>query len=370
MSEIVVCTIITKNYLADARTLAETLEKHNPGSKLFVLLADHVDDYFDPKSEPFTLIQLEDLDEPTLDAMCFYYKPFELCCALRGALHEYMMKRTHYDRWIFLDSDIMICHSLDGIFDQLGKTSILLNPNCTKPVNVEFASDYELVFLDYGLYSGGFLGLRRTTESQKFISWFKERLRYYALDAVPSGQYLDQLWLNFVPLYFSSVDFLLDAGANIAFWNLFERKFEKTADGTITVNGEPLLFVHFSNWNMKDQAPKRVLKYASKCDAKILGFWEEFTTSYRNRLLANGYETVRRYPYAFSHFRTGERISRKMRLLYREDVMRGKKLASSPFDDYHYFRKRLRQINPALIYKTGKRFVKRAAEYLGYSKTR
>ena len=58
MSELAACTIITKNYLPYARTLANSLAKYNSNITLYVLLADRVDDYFDPSLESFKLIYL------------------------------------------------------------------------------------------------------------------------------------------------------------------------------------------------------------------------------------------------------------------------------------------------------------------------
>ena len=120
MNELAVCTIITKSYLPYARTLAGSLARYNPNVNLYVLLADEVDNYFDPSLEPFKFIYLEDLSEPKIvEQMCFYYTPFELCCGLRGLLHEYMLEKTDVQKWLFLDSDIMVCNPLTVIFNQL-----------------------------------------------------------------------------------------------------------------------------------------------------------------------------------------------------------------------------------------------------------
>ena len=54
------CTAITKNYLAFARVLGLSLLEHDPGSRLYVLLADRLEGAFDPSHEPFTLIHLAD----------------------------------------------------------------------------------------------------------------------------------------------------------------------------------------------------------------------------------------------------------------------------------------------------------------------
>ena len=182
MSKNAVCTVITKSYLPYARTLASSLAEHNPDVDLYVLLADKVDGYFDPALEPFKFIYLEDLsDTQTVEQMCFYYTPFELCCALRGFIHEYMFEQTNAQKWLFLDSDIMIFNSLDVIFEQLENSSILLTPHRIVPLPIAHVG-YEINFLKNGLYNAGFLGLQRTNISQKFISWFKDRLKSFSFN--------------------------------------------------------------------------------------------------------------------------------------------------------------------------------------------
>jgi hypothetical protein len=184
MNELAVCTIITKSYLPYARTLASSLAKYNPDVILYVLLADKIDGYFDPSLENFKFIYLEDLPcTEEIEQMCFCYTAFELCCALRGVLHEYMFDKTNIQKWIFLDSDIMIFSPLDVIFEQLGTTSILLTPhNSIIPIDDKYIASCEISFLKCGLYNAGFLGLNRTDTSKKFIVWFKNRLKNFAFD--------------------------------------------------------------------------------------------------------------------------------------------------------------------------------------------
>ena len=118
--DIAYCTIITKSHLAFARSLADSLATWNSQSKLNVLLADQVDGYFNPDNEPFHLIKIEELnDQVDIGRMCLYYTPLELCFCLRAWLHEYMFEKTGYKKWIYLDSDILVYHSLKIIFDQI-----------------------------------------------------------------------------------------------------------------------------------------------------------------------------------------------------------------------------------------------------------
>jgi hypothetical protein len=372
MTAIVACTIITKNYVAYARTLALSLAEHNPGSTLYVLLADRLDNYFDPQNEPFKLIQLEELsNQKVVEDMCFYYTPFELCCALRGMLHEYMFEKTDAQSWLFIDSDILVCNSLEGILRQLETTSILVCPHCTTTVEIKFVRHHDLTLLQMGVYNAGFLGLRRTSTTREFISWFRERLQLYGFNKPTQTQYVDQLWLNFVPLLFKDVSLLLDPGANLAYWNLYERVVEEEEHGKITVNGQPLLFFHFSRWNISNPRSITAVDSRIKYDPMLMYEGKDFPAlsklgeMYRDRLIANGYETSRQYPYAFSHFESGELITPAMRSKYFDSLKQGRTYEASPFANYSYLSSVLGMKGfKSILRKAGKQVVKAVNEIL------
>ena len=349
MSKNAVCTVITKSYLPYARTLASSLAEHNPDVDLYVLLADNVDGYFDPALEPFKFIYLEDLsDTQTVEQMCFYYTPFELCCALRGFIHEYMFEQTNAQKWLFLDSDIMVYNSLDIIFDQLENSSILLTPHRIVPLAIDHV-DYEINFLKNGLYNAGFLGLQRTSISQKFISWFKDRLKSFAFNdffeqtILYRGLFVDQLWLNLVPLYFDEVSFCLEPGANLGHWNLFGKTLSKDKLGNINVDQKPVLFVHFSGWDINNT--NKVSKYAPMYEQDSPSLWSEISKNYRDKLIVNGYEKFINYPYAFNYFHNGEFLTTTMRRQYYNNFDHDEDLKHSPFSNEIYCQLRPKLIN-------------------------
>jgi hypothetical protein len=347
MSDVDYCTIVTKSHLSYARVLAKTLQEHNPNSKFFVLLADQRDEYFDPENEPFDLITLEELDnQEDIQRMCFYYTPSELCFCLRAWLHEYMFQNSPFEKWIYLDADMIVCHSLNRISDQLDHTSIMLSPhliNIDPPQSIDVKAIRRLesyLLRNGGIYNGGFLALRRTEESEAFIRYFKDRLRMYGFDNRPM-QSGDQFWLTCVPLYFRDVSVLRDPGGNLAYWNLFERNIKQDSSGEIRVNGEPLLFFHFAGFDMN--TPHKLTTYALSSELKIVpSSIAKLAKNYRRLLIDNGYEVSSNYPYAFAKFKSGQIITPMMRRLYFEDFYRGKTCEGSPFEQYDYFKTRLR----------------------------
>jgi len=336
-----VCTIITKNYLAFARALSYTLRKHNPDCGLYVLLADRIDGYFDPKQEPFTTICLDDLPaQEQIKQMSFYYTAFEFCCALRGLLHEYFYNQKIAQKWIFLDSDILIYNSFDEIFSQLEQTSILLNAHLDKPINQPDVNNIEPSILVSGLYNAGFIGLRRCNETEKFIAWFKDRLINYCFNrrgkGISSLLFVDQLWLNYVPHFFKDVSFLVHPGANVAYWSLSSKQLIRRGE-CYFIDNKPLLFIHFTGWNINH--PLRISRYLSSSINDLI--WKELGDSYKKLLLRFGYEETIRFPYAFNSFSNGQEITPEMRYLYYENLAQNDVFGTNPFANNQYFNKSL-----------------------------
>ncbi len=337
MEPIAVCTVITKNYLAHARVLAHSLVAHNPGSKLYVLVADSPDGYFKPNAEPFETLFLQDLQHPEAVAdMCFYYGALELCCALRAALHEYMQRKTSHSRWALIDPDVLICSSLQPAWESMKDHSVLLTPHALSPCEDNGQYLLERTFLGHGIYNGGFVGVTRCPESGEFIAWFQKRLMNHCFSAPSSNQFVEQLWLNLVPLFFPKTGVLKHPGVNVARWNLHERALVEVSPGRFLSNGEPLIFFHFSGFD--PMVPGKLSRYSNQLttDPPALA---RLTEIYRSKLFENGYPETIRYPYTFSRFSTGEPVTSTMRHVYNYELMIGKRhFHGSPFDNAPYFR--------------------------------
>jgi hypothetical protein len=335
MSQRAACTIITANYLAYAATLAETLALHNPGLPLYVLIVDPPQGFDRHQFTTFKPLYLDDFKASHLiEQMQFYYTASEFCWSLRGVLHEYMLEHTTYESWVFLDSDMMVSGSFDPIFQQLDQCSILLNPHFHKTGYLPAGSWIELSVLRVGKFNGGFLGLRRSPAARHFIPWFKERLNRFAFDE-PRFEgmhvlYADQLWLDFVPTHFQEVEYLRHPGANLAHWNMFERDVVLHSDNSVTVDGEPLIFTHFSGWNIEqpDEVSRHSPMYRHQA---VSSAWANLGEEYRRRLIHHGYYAFIQWPYGFGTFDDGQPILREQRRLYYNDWRYGTYPVDAPF---------------------------------------
>jgi glycosyltransferase involved in cell wall biosynthesis len=134
--------------------------------------------------------------------------------------------------------------------------------------------------------------------------------------AFDRGLFVDQRWVDLVPGLFSSVTIHRDPGCNVAYWNLYHRHVEYS-DGEHTVNGSPLKFYHFSGFypDHPDVVSKHQTRYTFRDIPVVKGLFD----GYQDRLYANGYETVRHWPYAYdSQNIVGVRLPDAARALWRE----------------------------------------------------
>jgi len=175
----VICTIVAKNYLPQARCLTESFLEHHPEGQVFVLLVDKIDGYFDPLQEQFTTIELKDLDIPELKSMVNRYKIIELCTAVKPFFLQYLFDRYKYNKICYFDPDIYFYQSVeDEIWKKLDRDRIILTPHLLAPIDDECYPN-EIAIMQAGIYNLGFIGLRKHTEVEKLLSWWHSKLVKY-----------------------------------------------------------------------------------------------------------------------------------------------------------------------------------------------
>lgn len=306
------CTIISKNYLSFARTLADSLRKFHPDVPLFVLLVDRVDGYFNPENERFYLVGLNDLNIPNLSGFCFKYTILELNTAVKPYFLKYLFRLHGITKLLYFDPDILILENLSVLFELLKTHAIVLTPHLTAPIEDHLLPG-ELEILRAGTYNLGFIGVSNTTVAESFIEWWENRLYDQCEMAPERGMHVDQKWIDLVPGLFDDVYILREPGYNVAYWNLHSRKIH-FADGKARVNGQPCYFFHFSGLDPINISA--VSKHQDRFDIDNVGAARRLFESYRDLLLANQYKESRRWPYAFDRLDDGTRISDLARSIY------------------------------------------------------
>jgi len=315
----VIGTIVAKNYLAQARCLTESFLAHHPDGRVFVLLVDRPDGYFDPAQEAFTTVLAEEIGIPQFTAMTFRYTLLELSTAVKPFFLQYLFATYDYDALCYVDPDIYFYRRADDvIWDVLREHSILLTPHLTGPLDDVYLPN-EVEILRSGAYNLGFIGLARSPQTVELLDWWAGKLTRYCIINHDRGFFVDQRWIDLVPGRFPGVTIQQDPGCNVAYWNLPHRHVAR-ADEAVLVNGRPLTFFHFSGYS--PDRPAILSKFQTRYSFDDLPDVHVLFEGYRARLLANGYDAVKPWPNVYSQLSAdGVRIPDAARWLWRDSEL-------------------------------------------------
>jgi hypothetical protein len=198
---------------------------------------------------------------------------------------------------IFLDPDIMVYSSFTKLEKELEASDIIIIPHFITPLNDDKLQAEE-DFLNSGLYNLGFIGINNTGVGCKMIDWWAERLLNKAYIDFKRGLFNDQIWINFVPLFFTPVKIFTHPGYNMAYWNLHERRLSKKTEEYFINDKYPLVFYHFSGFNplIPDLLSKYQNRFTFEARSDVLELFKE----YSDQLFLNGFKSYINYPNDFA----------------------------------------------------------------------
>jgi len=248
-------TLCSNNYLAQAKILGDSLQKFNPDCQLIIGLTDEFNQGIDYSFfKNFTLVPVAEIGIVNFDSLWKKYNIIEFNTCVKASFFKYLFK-TYPDEqcFFYFDPDIAVFHSLAVLEQELEQSNILLTPHIHSPIPLDGKRPTENLFLNYGIYNLGFIGVKRSDVTRNFLDWWEERTLTTGFDRPCHGIFVDQLWINQVPIFYDKVKILSGYGFNAAPWNLHERTIAVYNNGLTTMNdGSPLYFFHFSNFKFSD----------------------------------------------------------------------------------------------------------------------
>lgn len=297
-------TIIARNYLAHARVLMASVAEHHPGSPRLVVLADEINDCFDPAQEAFRVIHSTELDLPDAAWFHFRYNTLELTTAVKPFAMRKALELLGVESVVYLDADITLFSPLEPVTAALAEGSIVLTPHLLRAVDSDGLA-VERQLLRTGAYNLGFIAVRGDAEGQSFLSWWSGRLSEHCLIDLAAGLFVDQKWIDLVPGLFDGVRILREPGLNVAWWNLAERQVSLEG-GRYRAAGEPLYFFHFSGFD--PERPDSLSKHATSGRAGAAGQVRELLANYTALLLRNGHSHGKRWKPSYEAFPDGSAL--------------------------------------------------------------
>jgi len=316
MAELIFFTIVSRNYLAYALTLMQSVAAQYPDSKRYLCLADERADDPALDTDLFETVTIDQLGLPHFDAFVFRYDIMELNTAVKPYMFEWLRMRHSQAGLVYLDPDIYVLRPLDDVtqaFDE-GKLAVL-TPHLNAPLPDDGRFPTELSLMRTGVYNCGFVAINAAhPHSAALIEWWSRKLEFDCFVDLEAGLFTDQKWMDMAPALFPDVAVLRHDGYNVAYWNLVSRPVARAGDGGYTANGIPLVFAHFSGVNLGE--PDIYSKHQNRFDAAGIGGLRPLYGEYLGRLRHNGHPQHAVKPYAYGHFPDGEKIAPALRRAY------------------------------------------------------
>ncbi|MEZ0539172.1 glycosyl transferase [Fibrella arboris] len=302
-------TICSVNYLAQARTLGDSLKQTNPDWQFVIGLVDDLATASLPAHllPAYPMIEVATLGIPDFDGMCARYDITELNTAVKPFFIDYFFNSqpgpgtARPDAVVYFDPDIIVFQPLTRLDEALAANSLVLTPHTIAPTP-DWETPNEQHHLNTGIFNLGFIGLRNDDTAREFVHWWQQRLTYECRIDLCAGLFVDQHWVNFAPIYYPDVLIEKHKGYNVAYWNIHERILAQQ-NGVWCVEdpagGEtvPLQFFHYSGYGV--QKPSELSKYQTRYTFEQRPDLVPVFQLYHSRLIQNGNDAYRAYPCSY-----------------------------------------------------------------------
>jgi hypothetical protein len=242
MADRVYCTYFDHNYLSRGLALHRSLQRHAPGSRLWVLCLSETCHRtlvaLDlPDIIPVLLADFEAAD-PAVAATRTHRSTIEYYFTCTPAWMLFVLARDTDAEWVtYLDGDLFFFASPAIIYEELRDASIAIIPHRYPPKLARLRK--------FGTYNVGWVGARNDSDGIAVIRWWREKCIEWCHDVVDGDRFADQGYLNSFARLFSRVKIIENIGANLAPWNIGNYRVDFRGSRVLIDAIHPLIFFHF-----------------------------------------------------------------------------------------------------------------------------
>jgi glycosyltransferase involved in cell wall biosynthesis len=302
-------TIVSCNYIGFAATLMQSVRKFHPESDRYIVLSDSYREFPDVDLAA-ELIACDELAIEALSGMKLWYSVIEFNTAIKPFVFSHLFEEFEYEKICYIDPDILLFGPLNEAFEALNDHNIVLTPHMMMPLQ-DGKEPSDLTIMKSGVYNLGFLGVRRDPFSAALLAWWSDRLRFHCRVDIPGHMFTDQRWMDLAPVFVPHPFILRHPGYNVAYWNIAHRKVSQSENGKWTVDGQPLVFFHFSG--IKPDDSNIFSKHQNRFFKENLGPLQELCDGYRSLVIGNKWKQYAKTRYAFGYFHDGRPLEDMMR---------------------------------------------------------
>jgi hypothetical protein len=242
MANRVYCTYFDHSYLSRGLALYQSLQRHVPGARLWVLCLNEacyqtIRKLDLPNLMPRTLAEFEAADpevaatRPTRSTLEYYFT-----CSPAWML--FVLNSEPEAEWVtYLDSDLFFFRSPDAIYEELHGAAVAIIPH-RYPARMERLRKF-------GTYNVGWVGVHNDSDGIAVVKWWRERCIEWCHDYVAGDRFADQGYLDSFSSRSSRAKVIENIGANLAPWNIGNYRIDFHGDGVVIDSIHPLVFFHF-----------------------------------------------------------------------------------------------------------------------------
>lgn len=240
-----IVTIVTRSFLIYARAIQAAIEEFDDAIGFLAVVVDAAPEEALPQwaLRPPALAD----EQPRARQLIERYSSAEDSDALRWSLKSQLLQyclSSGAKKVLWCDPDLMFFENPAPLFDMIEPDTVLLSPHfrAFRPSTDE--DDFRKNFTE-GLFQAGFVGVGKDT--QEVLDWWAEACLWDMSKDAAGGMYVDQKFLDLLPVYWTGTKILRHRGCNVADWNWFENH-RTAADSGATINGkDPVMFIHFTD---------------------------------------------------------------------------------------------------------------------------
>ena len=158
--------------------------------------------------------------------------------AKASALLHTFERYPQVDQVTFVDADLFFFGDPTPVFEEMGDASVLITPHHFSP---EFQGGRV-----WGIYNTGLGSFRSDRHGLQCLRWWRELCIEWCYLRLEEDRAADQKYLDDWPDRFDGVHALRHKGGHAGPWNVTQYRLEDgNGDGTLTVDGVPLICFHF-----------------------------------------------------------------------------------------------------------------------------
>lgn len=236
------CTYFDKNYLIRGLALYNSLEKHCPDFRLWILCMDPLCfNYLRQLNlQNVVLIPLDHLEngDVELQKAKSNRSAVEYYFTCTSSILLYIFKRfPGVDSLTYIDSDFFLFSDPSVVFDEIGEHPIAITAH-------RFSPDFHYLERRYGLYNVGWLTFRRSTIALECLQRWRAQCLEWCYDRVEDERFGDQMYLNDWPRRYPETYIIQHKGVNLMPCNIGNYAIY-IKNNQVYVDDAPLICYHF-----------------------------------------------------------------------------------------------------------------------------